>query len=193
MQPLGAALSRSVGRPPMLPSATDRLLHCASGLLVSPSTGELWSTCGRTVGRRYRDGYIRVIHRRAGGSCTTWYAHRLVWEAVHGPVPKRMEVDHLDGDASNNRLDNLQLVTGSENRRLQRARNIAKFGSPSSQCKLSVAEVEAVLRTVGIVPTKVWARRYGVNSSTIRCIRKKKTWRHVDAGTTCRAKRPKRG
>ena len=115
----------------MLPNATDRLLHYASGLLVSPSTGELWSACGRTVGRRYRDGYIRVIHRRAGGSCTTWYAHRLVWEAVHGPVPKRMEVDHLDGDSSNNRLDNLQLVTGSENRRLQRARNIACLLYPS--------------------------------------------------------------
>lgn len=177
----------------MLPSATDRLLHCASGLLVSPITGEVWSVCGRAVGRRSRDGYIRVIDRRAGGSCTTWYAHRLVWEVVHGPVAQRMEVDHLDGDPSNNRLENLQLVTGSENRRLQRVRSMAKYGSPSPRCKLSVAEVKAVLRTEETVPAEVWARRYGVTGAAIRCIRKRKTWRHVDAGTARRTKRSKRG
>lgn len=177
----------------MATSATQKLLHRPSGLLVSPATGELWSACGRAMGRGSRDGYIRVIDRRASGSCTTWYAHRLVWEVIHGPVPKRMEVDHLDGDPSNNRLDNLQLVTGSENRRLQRVRSMAKYGSPSPRCKLSVAEVKAVLRTEETVPAEVWARRYGVTGAAIRCIRKRKTWRHVDAGTTRRAKRPKRG
>lgn len=171
----------------------QRLLHGPSGLLVSPPTGELWSACGRVVGRKSRDGYIRVIVRRAGGSCATWYAHRLVWEVVHGPVPSSMEVDHLDGNPSNCRLDNLQLVTGSENRSLQRARSMAKYGSPSSTCKLSIAEVRAVLRTVGTVPTRVWARRYGVDAATIRRIRERKAWQHVEAGKSRRPKRSKRG
>lgn len=171
----------------------QRLLHGPSGLLVSPATGQLWSTCGRAIGRKSRDGYIRVIVRRAGGSCATWYAHRLVWEVVHGPVPSSMEVDHLDGNPSNCRLDNLQLVTGSENRSLQRARSMAKYGSPSPHCKLSVAEVKAVLRTVGTVPTNVWARRYGVSPPAIRSIRKRKTWRHVEAEANTQANRSKRG
>lgn len=177
----------------MATRATQQLLHGPSGLLVSPATGELWSACGRLMGHKSRDGYIRVIVRLAGGSCATWYAHRLVWEVVHGSVPRSMQVDHLDGNPSNNRLGNLQLVTGSENRRLQRARSMAKYGSPSSTCKLSIAEVRAVLRTVGTVPTKVWSRRYGVDATTIRRIRQRKTWQHVEAGKSRRAKRSKRG
>jgi len=104
-----------------------------------------------------------------------------------------MEVDHLDGNPSNNRLDNLQLLTGADNRRLQRVRSMAKYGSPSPHCKLSVAEVEAVLRTVGTVPSNVWARRYGVTPPAIRSIRKRKTWRHVEADTNTKANRSKRG
>ncbi len=177
----------------MATRAAQRLLHGPSGLLVSAATGQLWSACGRATGRRGRDGYIRVIVRLAGGSCATWYAHRLVWEVVNGPVPKSMEVDHLDGNPSNNRLENLQLVTGAENRRLQRARSMAKYGSPSPHCKLSIAEVKAVLRTIGTVPTKVWARRYGVTTPAIRSIRRRKTWRHVEADTNTKPSRSKRG
>jgi len=165
----------------MRSKAAKSVLHRPSGLLVCPDTGELWTACGHPVGRRGKDGYTRVIARRAGDSCTTWYAHRLVWEVALGPIPRRMEIDHVDGNPSNNRLSNLQLVTGAENRRLQRLRCMAKYGSPSPRCKLTVREVDAVLRTSGSVPAAVWARRYGVAPSTIRCIRRKKTWEHVAA------------
>lgn len=41
--------------------------------------------------------------------------HRLVWEAFNGPIPQGMEVNHKDLDKTNNRLDNLELLTHQQN------------------------------------------------------------------------------
>lgn len=48
--------------------------------------------------------------------------HRVVWEVHRGAIPAGLEIDHVDGDKSNNRIDNLQLVTHAENVRLARER-----------------------------------------------------------------------
>ena len=42
-------------------------------------------------------------------------AHRLVWESVNGVVPKGYEIDHVDGNPSNNTITNLRLLTHAEN------------------------------------------------------------------------------
>lgn len=41
--------------------------------------------------------------------------HRLMWEAFNGPIEGRMEINHIDLDRSNNRLDNFELVTHQQN------------------------------------------------------------------------------
>ena len=43
------------------------------------------------------------------------YLHRLVYETFKGPIPKDMEIDHIDGNKHNNHIDNLRLVTPKEN------------------------------------------------------------------------------
>ncbi len=42
-------------------------------------------------------------------------AHRIIWEMHNGPIPEGYEIDHLDHDPSNNRLNNFRLVLGKEN------------------------------------------------------------------------------
>lgn len=44
-------------------------------------------------------------------------AHRLVWELMKGPIPTPYEVDHINGDPSDNRIDNLRLALRHENQR----------------------------------------------------------------------------
>lgn len=41
--------------------------------------------------------------------------HRMVWEAFNGKIPDGYDIDHLDGDPSNNALENLEMVTHQEN------------------------------------------------------------------------------
>jgi len=38
------------------------------------------------------------------------YVHRLMWLTFKGDIPQGYEMDHIDGDTSNNSLDNLPLL-----------------------------------------------------------------------------------
>lgn len=49
------------------------------------------------------------------GKAVRHYVHRLVMLAFVGPPPSRHEVNHIDGDKTNNALSNLEYVTRSEN------------------------------------------------------------------------------
>lgn len=43
------------------------------------------------------------------------FVHRLVWAAFNGVIPDGMQINHLDENPLNDRLDNLSLVTPKEN------------------------------------------------------------------------------
>lgn len=63
---------------------------------------------------RKRGGYLQVGLSKSGKR--RWFrVHRLVWEAFYGPVPDGYEINHKDTNPRNNRLENLNLLTRSEN------------------------------------------------------------------------------
>lgn len=41
--------------------------------------------------------------------------HRMVWEAFNGEIPDDMEINHINGNPSDNSIDNLELVSHQEN------------------------------------------------------------------------------
>lgn len=45
----------------------------------------------------------------------TKQTHVAVWDAFNGPVPEGFEVNHIDKNTHNNRLDNLNLMTHEQN------------------------------------------------------------------------------
>jgi hypothetical protein len=64
---------------------------------------------GRTTGCKNSDGYLVIGWTKM----QTQYAHRLAWLYVHGTRPK--ELDHINGDRTDNRISNLRPVTRSQN------------------------------------------------------------------------------
>jgi len=67
-----------------------------------------WGKAGSVAGHINPRGY-RVIWI----GCN-WMAHRLAWLYVHGAWPEG-QLDHINQDKTDNRIENLRLVTHAEN------------------------------------------------------------------------------
>ena len=59
-------------------------------------------------------GYVRISYSI---KCKTRLAlaHQLVAEAFLGPCPHGLQINHKDGVKTNNRVENLEYITGSQN------------------------------------------------------------------------------
>ena len=64
---------------------------------------------GQEIGHT-RNGYIRFA---IGVNKVS--AHRFIWEMFNGAIPKGMQVDHINSNRSDNRIENLQLLTNKKN------------------------------------------------------------------------------
>lgn len=82
----------------------------SSQLIYNPETGVFTSIHGNKVGYLCKDGYIQIT--LADGSQRK--AHRLAWLYMTGEFPNGI-LDHIDGDRTNNKWDNLREVTYSQN------------------------------------------------------------------------------
>lgn len=115
----------------LVPDESSRPIPGASRYWVTDH-GRVFSTIDGVLEMRFSNntkGYLQVdVQRgpdREPGLPNRWrpYVHQLVALAFIGPRPVvpgvAYEIDHLDGDKANNRLDNLQYVPRSLN--LQRA------------------------------------------------------------------------
>lgn len=132
------------------------------------------STEGRVRNRRTgyilkpfsdRHGYLRV----SLGNYDNVYIHRLVCEAFHGAPPASVyQVNHIDCDRQNNRADNLEWCTASENISwgvshgnidpavgLARAREVNIRPVKIVELDREFPSVKACARFLGVEPTNV--------------------------------------
>lgn len=65
------------------------------------------------------------------------YLVQVVWEMHNGPIPKGMQIDHIDHNRENYRLDNLRLVDNKENHHNMSLRCNNKTGVPGISCRLT--------------------------------------------------------
>ena len=87
-----------------------------------PETGILTNRIGRSSRSKAGDvpGYIgRNGYQQIYVDGKIYYAHRLIWLHVHGAFPPE-QIDHINGDRTDNRIENLRAVNNQENHRNER-------------------------------------------------------------------------
>lgn len=89
-------------------------------LEYNPDTGEFTKNGKRTgYFRKCGAGIYRAVKINKGGPY--YHAHRVAWEAMNGPIPDGMCIDHINRDRLDNRIANLRVATMAENNRNVRA------------------------------------------------------------------------
>lgn len=129
------------------------------------------------------NGY-QILILKKGGTIATKSVHRLVMLAFAGAPVDGQEVNHIDGDKSNNHLTNLEYCTRGEN--ISHAHKLGlrnARGEKNARAKLTNEDVHTIRRrfALGGISMGRLSREYGVSRSTIRRMLDGTTWKHLSA------------
>ena len=97
------------------------------------------------IGIKDSIGYMIVTYKSEGQPRVYAKVHRIVWQTYNGVIPKEMEIDHIDGDKTNNNIANLRLVTHQENMKLAHDRlgNLGNWAVKHS--KITLGQMDLLL------------------------------------------------
>lgn len=89
--------------------------------------------------------------------------HRLVYSTFVGDIPDRLEVNHIDENKENNRVDNLNLMTSKENKDW----GTANARRAAAQSKAVEALDKVTGRVIFTFPSTIEAGRQGFHQGNV--------------------------
>lgn len=117
-----------------------------------------------TAGR----GYLKVSCKN--GPKRDVYVHHLVYMAFHGPIPSGIEINHKDGNKTNNHWTNLEALSRDDH--YAHTKSMGRFAR--SLTKEQVLAIRDALEK-GRTRTEL-AAEYGVDYNTVSRIHLGQTW-----------------
>lgn len=155
-----------------------------SGVVISKKTNK-----PRAFGVS-RGGYYFVTYTSPTGTKNK-HVHRLVAESFIGQIPEGYCVNHKDGNKKNNRLENLEIVTFSENIRhaVRTGLKCGDAGESNSMSKLSNDEAtQLILDLLSGMSNSDAGDKYKLHPRYVSLIRHKRRWKslwqQVEGSTT---------
>ena len=132
-------------------------------------------------------GYLQVFIKHSDGEFYHKRVHRLVAEAFIKNPENKKDIDHINNDRSDNKLENIRWATRSEN--IQHAMNQNRMavsngaykGIGHPQSKLTdkdVLEIKELLSKKELTQKEI-AEMFGVTPSNISYIKLGRSWSHV--------------
>lgn len=123
-------------------------------------------------------GYLQVQLCKNGANKTI-KVHRLVAQAFIPNPNNFLQVDHIDGDKTNNHVTNLEWVTNTENhkRKMCMGLNVNLSGEKHGRNKYSEEVVKKLyIEYLNGIPQNKLALKYNVNKTTVNAICNKRIW-----------------
>lgn len=174
-----------------------RLAHFKYGTASTRQSGYILTQ--NSTPRTYRQ--VHLFHH---GKSLSQMAHRLVLTAFVGQCPVGHEANHRNGIKTDNRLNNLEWVTPSQNKRHAVRSRLAYIGERNGRAKLTANDVRRIRQELtqwsgirgGLAklhPERATysltaiARRYGVSRSAIAFIRNAQHWASVTSFPTLKS------
>ena len=152
----------------MTPTYQDLL---AAGYSADIENGVVFGKRGRAI-TKGRPSYIQITNRGKH----LGQAHRFIWECANQrSIPAGMEINHINGVKTDNRICNLELVTPSDNSLHAYRTGLSSANGESNGRAILTAEQARQIRE-SRDPQRVAASRYGVSRRTVRDIRAGTTW-----------------
>lgn len=140
----------------------------------------------RSLPRKWCRGSIRAlvagtngyfgVQLAFGGVKSPRQVHRLVLEAFKGPCPGGQEACHINGDRTDNRLQNLRWDTRAKNHADKRHHGTSLCGERNPASKLKTDEVAEIRQSRGLVSGRALAQKFGVCAQTISLIQRGERW-----------------
>lgn len=125
------------------------------------------------------NGYERIRLSKQG-KMRGFLVHRLVYSSFIGEIPAGHHINHIDGDKTNNKLENLEAITPAENNEHYRRSN-KYVGSAVNTSKLSENDVRTMRKLYKEgVPTGTIAKKFGVARSSTYRIVSRRAWKHIN-------------
>lgn len=125
-------------------------------------------------------GY-RSVELKKGGVFRRMTVHKIVMLAFMGTRPDGFQVNHKNGIKDDNRFQNLEYVTASENKKHAFRTGLqTNCGEKSSQAKITAAQVIEIRHrfTEGFT-TKQVAEQFGLKLPHVSGIRSGRIWKHL--------------
>jgi hypothetical protein len=121
------------------------------------------------AGNVHSNGYRMVQLSRPRATVPV---HQLVWQAFHGAVPAGQRVGHESGDRLDDRLENLALITYTEQTaRLFRQGKLQPWPAGNPRARFTPEIFEQVLATKGTQTAREIAEELGISVGAVHLIR----------------------
>lgn len=142
---------------------------------------------GIKVPNKSKYGYHSINYKNK-----TYLVHRLIWETFVGEIPKGLQINHIDGNKSNNRLSNLEVVTPAENIRHAYKMGLKRGHSAetNSMAKLSNDQYFSMIHEIvnGGTNDEI-SIKYGLHSRYVSLVRHKRRlqvlWKKYEEDNGC--------
>jgi hypothetical protein len=127
------------------------------------------SVVGAKIGSKHSAGYMEA---KIDG--VRYYLHRLAWIYVTGEDPKDLQIDHINGDRSDNRFSNLRLATNGQNQQNAKLKKTNKSGykgvywSEGNKAWVACICIDGKSRALGSFTTPEAARDAWLKASEYR-------------------------